>query len=1254
MDLPPDVLPNTPQLPNDAQTTPDTLHNPDNPSATSSHVSPDTPNTDHAAAPTADETSESVMMDDADAGADGAQEGTVAGVGDKEEDTDTELEIGPQPAVVKEEGEVSLDHGHGQIEMLEHTQGYMGQGDGSGIMSETEEWAIDNEHELKRVKVYELVGARWMDQGTAFCFGQFSEESNEALLIARSERNYHEVVLSTIIRGNDVYQRQQDTLIVWTEPDGVDYALSFQDPDGCTAVWDFIQEVQRHMGGAGGDNLSSVTSSPLIGAQEASVTTASILRSGHLPVPTLGIINEIERAIKVLSRTAAMKERICEYIQAENYIKSLIRVMHHAEQHESLEDLHALCGLMQSILMLNDHGMYEHIMDDDIFFGVVGILEYEPDFPDHKANYREFLHEQSRFHQPIPIRDSGIQRKIHNAYRLQFLKDVVLARIIDDSTFNVINSCILFNQIDIISHVQHDPHFLRDLISLFVDEAIFFPGKKPPHPQQQPPPHQHMQGHLPPNQIIISLNGGADDRDDDMDVDPKPEDAASSSATPLSPPTSPVLATGSEAYKELRQYYQHHYSFAPRHDLSEADINLRREVIILLQQLCVMGKNVQLPARLALFRNLVDRGIVFAVQWAISLPDKEESSKAMISAGGEVLSTLLDHDLNGVRSHVNKHVDAIERERSAKKKYADKAETLLDVMCRIMATTKDMAIQSQIGDALKTWLEVPPGGDVGGPGNGPGEGSPQANGPPKSLAVRKEGDTERFLDYFYKNCVNVLFKPLMELPEWKNIKEPILPLYREEANRFTYLADLFHSFVIQHGFRSHLYSISSNILGRIVSLLKAKDKHLRHSAFRIFRYLLKQNNPVSTNMMCKLDVFQPILELTLQESRRDNLLSCSCQELFDSMRRENVKELIKFCMTHHEDLIRKLARTPLGGQRFELFIKRYEINCQPPPPDSPKADRSIVDPRSWSGPSRGMVDAEEEDYFNGDEEDEETNAVILNTNWSRITAPLLPIPPISGIKTRRRRHQRSQTPSRTPPQRQPALGSLLDYDDDEEEPSPTNTLPEASTSKIPLAPSPELFSPTSSSTPPRPNHPLIEEDDEDRLLESLVSPSPIVTGSPSPTPSATTTRPSTPTLSTLEHLTQLASVGLSIPLRLGEKRRRSQDDEEEDGLERLRKSKKTTTPTASKVDAAASGNGVKSSPGSDANVGKKASSSPTPPSQTPPAKGKSEGAKTGDDPPPPSRMWRVKVGGASWMSKLASSQKPAVTSQPGAKDGDTG
>ena len=103
-------------------------------------------------------------------------------------------------------------------------------------------------------KVYKLVGTRWTDRGTAFCSGEFDESAEEAKLIARSEATA-EVLLNTTIRASDVYQRQQETLIVWTEPDGIDYALSFQDPEGCGEVWNFIQEVQRHMNN-GGEDLS--------------------------------------------------------------------------------------------------------------------------------------------------------------------------------------------------------------------------------------------------------------------------------------------------------------------------------------------------------------------------------------------------------------------------------------------------------------------------------------------------------------------------------------------------------------------------------------------------------------------------------------------------------------------------------------------------------------------------------------------------------------------------------------------------------------------------------------------------------------------------------------------------------------------------------------------------------------------------------------------------------------------------------------
>lgn len=248
------------------------------------------------------------------------------------------------------------------------------------------------------------------------------------------------------------------------------------------------------------------------------------------------------------------------------------------------------------------------------------------------------------------------------------MKDVVLARALDDSTFNVLNSCIIFNQIDIINHVQHDAAFLREVVGLYVDDDM--------------------------------LSGGGVKKKDKEGAGPKSAEGMDVDKSPISDAKpNGVSINGQSARAGL-------YAFAPPDELSEDEKSLRSEVVLLIQQLCVMGKNVQLPARMALFRTLVDRGILFAVQWALSLPEKDQKSKPIISSAGEVLAALLDHDLNGVRGHVLKQVVAIEKEREAKKKGADKAATILALLCKMMAHSRELAVQSQVGDALKVLLEI--------------------------------------------------------------------------------------------------------------------------------------------------------------------------------------------------------------------------------------------------------------------------------------------------------------------------------------------------------------------------------------------------------------------------------------------------------------------------------------------------------------------------------------------------------------------
>lgn len=191
----------------------------------------------------------------------------------------------------------------------------------------------------------------------------------------------------------------------------------------------------------------------------------------QLPSPELGTLNDLDANMRAMSGTPSGRDALAKAIMTDDYIGKLIPLVEMAEDLESLQDLHRLCNIMKTILLLNDTSIIEHAVSDENVLGVVGALEYDPDFPTHKANHRQWLSSQGHYKEVVAIDDAMIRRKIHQTYRLQYLKDVVLARILDDPTFSVLNSLIFFNQVDIVQHLQSNGGFLHDLFGIFANPA---------------------------------------------------------------------------------------------------------------------------------------------------------------------------------------------------------------------------------------------------------------------------------------------------------------------------------------------------------------------------------------------------------------------------------------------------------------------------------------------------------------------------------------------------------------------------------------------------------------------------------------------------------------------------------------------------------------------------------------------------------------------------------------------------------------
>ncbi|KAI0843147.1 DUF625-domain-containing protein [Hypoxylon sp. FL0890] len=313
----------------------------------------------------------------------------------------------------------------------------------------------------KRVKVYELRNGDWFDRGTGFCTAAFNiseaGQQRDPRVIVESEDHPDRVILNTRICKEDGFHKQPDTLIVWTDPgNGVDMALSFQEAEGCAMIWEFINGIQQqyHSVTAPDDGLSD----------DLAMDAPNAI---SLPPASMANLAEIESQMRGYSGTANGRDALTKYVLNEDLIGKLIPLVTDAEDLESLNDLHRLCNIMKIIILLNDTSIIEHAVSDECVIGVVGALEYDPDFPSHKANHRQWLEGEGRYKEVVRIEDSQILKKIHQTYRLQYLKDVVLARILDDNTFSVLNSLIFFNQVDIVQHLQSNATFLAELFNIF-------------------------------------------------------------------------------------------------------------------------------------------------------------------------------------------------------------------------------------------------------------------------------------------------------------------------------------------------------------------------------------------------------------------------------------------------------------------------------------------------------------------------------------------------------------------------------------------------------------------------------------------------------------------------------------------------------------------------------------------------------------------------------------------------------------------
>ncbi|KAG6017563.1 hypothetical protein E4U54_006311 [Claviceps lovelessii] len=635
----------------------------------------------------------------------------------------------------------------------------------------------------KRVKVYELRDNDWYDRGTGFCTATFiatEEGRKDPRVLVESEEHPERLLLETKIQKEDGFQKQQETLIVWQEPgSGTDMALSFQEAEGR-----FVSSVQQTLSSnlGGDDGLSD----------DLAMDVPSAI---NLPAAELGNLSEIESSMRIMSSSANGRDALAKFIMADDYIGKLIPLVEMAEDLESLPDLHRLCNIMKTIILLNDTTIIEYAVSDECLFGVVGALEYDPDFPSHKANHRHWLDNQSRYKEVIPIEDEQTRHKIHQTYRLQYLKDVALARILDDPTFSVLNSLIFFNQVEIVQHLQSNQAFLSELFGIF--------------------------------------------------------------------------------------------------DVRCRDDKKKKEAVLFIQQCCSIAKGIQAPARQSLFNQMIAHGLLQIIHFGLRHADVGVRVGAT-----DILISIMDHDPQTIRQTVYRQMH-------------DSQPSLLDSLIDLLLIEVDLGVKSQISDALKVLV------DQGNPPPCPdftrmnGE-FPAGRVRPQPLADPQQ---ELFLIRLYERSAPKLFKPLFDLET-----QTKLDFGAHQASIYTYLVEILAFFVRQHHRFSRYFVMNYNLVERVSQLLKGSEKYLQLVAIRFFRCLVGMQDDFYIKQITEKQALSPALDVLIETLPRDNLLSSACLDLFEFIKKENIKDLVKCLVGNRRESLARLSYMPT----IQDLILRYD------------------------------------------------------------------------------------------------------------------------------------------------------------------------------------------------------------------------------------------------------------------------------------------------------------------------------------------
>lgn len=300
----------------------------------------------------------------------------------------------------------------------------------------------------RRVKLYEIGSSTesWVDKGTGFCHFEGDKDSDNPKLVVDIEYDGIKSVVSTYIRDNSDYSSQNDSIIIWHEGNDTRLyrALSFQNILGHNACWAYIRKFLDE------SMLQSSTSESGSSSQTKESTSYRML-----PSPSAATIQKLESTLDTLICQNGISDALYLDLLEKKWLKELFEFMNKSIEKEELTCVSSIASILLR-MVLNWCGSLELMLvfvSDEIFFHLLRAFEYDSELLSQniRMNHVKFFQEFVKHHDIIPLKNSTFYQLVHANYRMNYLKDVILPRHLDEFSIQRMNSTIYTNMTEIMS-----------------------------------------------------------------------------------------------------------------------------------------------------------------------------------------------------------------------------------------------------------------------------------------------------------------------------------------------------------------------------------------------------------------------------------------------------------------------------------------------------------------------------------------------------------------------------------------------------------------------------------------------------------------------------------------------------------------------------------------------------------------------------------------------------------------------------------